>query len=143
MMSSADRWLRSSTAVTSSAEPSSTASRVSASTWIAPRMARTLTDASQPHRPVQRSDLRVAEPAEPAGSLVAQLHLAHRGAQEPQHRVADLLQQPPHDVLAAFVDHQLDHRPARVRVDQAEPVDHRGPVLQLDALAQPTAEVTR
>src|SRR5690242_21876498 len=113
MMSSADRWLRSSTAVTSSAEPSSTASRVSASTWIAPRMARTLTDASQAHRAVQRTDLRVAEPPEPAGPPVAQLQLPHRGAQEPQHRAPDLLQQPPHDVLPAFVYHQLDHRPAR------------------------------
>src|SRR5689334_24830771 len=139
MMSSPDRWLRSSTAVTSSAEPSSTASRVSASTWIAPRMARTLTDASQAHRAVQRTDLRVAEPSEPAGPLVAQLHLPHRGAQEPQHRVAHLVQQPPDDVLAALVDHQLDHRAARVRVDEAEPVDDREPVLQLDALAKPPA----
>src|SRR5690349_16315183 len=181
MMSSADRWLRSSTAVTSSAEPSSTSSRVSASTWIAPRMARTLIAGprrrpvralrlaasmvsslysptppapqapraavprarSHPHRPVQRADLRVAAPSEPAGPLVAQLHLPHRGAQEPQHRVAHLVQQPPDDVLAALVDHQLDHRAARVRVDEAEPVDDREPVLQLDALAKPPAQVAR
>src|SRR6185437_12434569 len=163
MMSSADSWLRSSTAVTSSAEPSSTSSRVSASIWIAPRMARTLTALprcarstlreraspvrpqarSQAHRPVQRSDLPVAEPAEAAGPLVAQLHLPHGGAQEPQHRVADLLQQPSDDVLAALVDDQLDHRAARVRIDQAEPVDRRQPVLQLDAVAEPSAEISR
>src|SRR6476620_11572156 len=139
MMSSADRWLRSSTAVTSSAEPSSTSSRVSAATWIAPRTARTLTGSSQPDRPVQRADLGVREPPEPARALVAQLHLPHRGAQEPEHRVSDLFQQPPDDVLATLVDHQLDHRPPRVSVDHAESVDGHDSVLELDSVAHAAA----
>ncbi len=97
----------------------------------------------QAHRAVERPHLGVGQPAEPARPLVAQLHLADRRAHQLLDGMADLGEQPPHDVLAALVDDELDERPRPVRVDDPEAVDHDRPVLQLDALVQPPPEVAR
>ena len=57
--------------------------------------------------------------------------------------MADGLEHPPDDVLAALVEHHLDQRLARLGVDDPEAVDRDQAVLQLDARPQPLADVAR
>ena len=78
------------------------------------------------------------------GPLAAEAHRADRGAHQPLHRVPDLGQQPPHDVLAPLVQDHLDDRPRR-RARTARPgtVHPRRAVVELDARAQPPAQPGR
>ena len=55
----------------------------------------------------------------------------------------DGVEHPADDVLAALVEDDLDQRLAGLAVDDLERVDLRRPVLELDALAQPLADVPR
>src|SRR5215207_6408762 len=178
--SSWPRSLRSSTALTSSRVASSTCSRSSASTCVAPRMARTAMYHSSfvygvriagacsslrkgppaPHplassrrapaggpsetdELLERAELLLGQLADRARAHALQLDRADRGAGEPGDRQADVRQQPPHDVLAALVQHDLDHGLAGVGVDDAERVHLHRAVVQLHSVAQAAGQVAR
>src|SRR5579875_18826 len=165
--SSVVRSLRLITAVTSSAVPSRIASRSSASTWIAPRIARTATCqllplrcsrlpashvlrtwrasyapyASQADGGVQVADFPRREVACRARPQVAQLDRPHRGTNQAAHRMPDLGEHPPDDVLAALMEGDLHERARPRLLEHPEPVRDRHPVLELDADGQPPSHV--
>src|SRR5215213_632788 len=134
-----DSALADMTASTSSRVDASRWSRSSASSWMAPRMARTAT--SELHGREQLTDLGPGEHPPAALPQVAEVDRADLHAHQPLDRVADRLESPPDDVLASLVQHDLDEGLPRLGVDQPEAVDPHRPVLQLDALAQPLADV--
>ena len=138
MTSSLVRSLASSTAVTSSRVEARTCSRSSASSWMAPRTARTavgaggrvsgiesLTPDTVPIRPggppsqsgcrVQPPDLGAGQRAHLARAQLAEVDRADVGAHQGDHGVADGLEQAPYDVLASLVQHDLDQRLAGLR----------------------------
>ena len=95
---------------------------------------------SQADRLVEQRDLDRVQLAQRAWPLVAELHVADLGADQPGHRVPDLAQQPPDDVLAALVQHDLDDRPrrrARRRRRRNRPSPGRRPVRRRPAADGP------
>src|SRR2546423_4124823 len=88
----------------------------------------------------ERGDLAAVQPPGPAWLQVTELDRPDGGTHEARHRVPALGQEPPHDVLAPFVDFQLDEYPTGDRVDDPERVDPRRPVLQLHAGQQLPAQ---
>ena len=84
-----------------------------------------------------------AELPDGARAHALQLDRADGGAGQPGDRQPDVGQQPAHDVLAALVQHDLDHRLAGVGVDDAERVDLHRAVVELDAGPQPAVQVAR
>src|SRR3954470_8095948 len=172
MTSSLVRSLDSRTAVTSSRVEARACSRSSASSWMAPRTARTetgaaagdsaggaasgvesVTSATVPIRPRQRPsqarclvqppDLGAGERAHLARAQLAEVDRADVGAHQRDHGVPHGLQQASYDVLASLVQHDLDQGLARGGVDDLERVDLDRPVLQLDAGPQRLADVAR
>src|SRR5262249_19897050 len=119
------------TSVTSSAVPSSIASRSSPSTWIAPRTALTVIwpppstrHRLQPYRGVQLADLPGGQVAGGTGLEVAEPDRAHVGTDQAADRVAGRGQHAADDVLAALVQGDLDERAVPGPVDDPEPVGH-------------------
>src|SRR5215475_2707438 len=92
------------------------------------------------HSGEQRCDLALAEAARPARLQVAQLDWPDRGADEAADRVTDLGKEPPHDVLATLVEHDLHEHAGAGRVDDPERVDRDGSVLKFHAIGQLLAE---
>src|SRR5690348_15854209 len=107
--SSALSSLRPRTAWISLATPASKSSRSSESIWIAPRTARTATCTnsmgrdSLPDEVVPRADLTAGQVSHPTGFERAEGDRSVLGAYQAGHWLPDLLEQPAHDVLAAFV----------------------------------------
>src|SRR5215469_8045309 len=79
----------------------------------------------------------------PAGLQVAQLDRTDRGADQARHRVTDLLEHAPHDVLSPFVEHDLDQRGPAEGVDQPERVDPGQTIFELYAGQQLAPDRTR
>src|SRR3954468_17972256 len=136
-----DSALADMTASTSSRVDASRWSRSSASSWMAPRMARTAT--SQLHGREQLADLGPGEHPPAALPQVAEVDRAHLDAHQPLDRVTDRLQRPPDHVLASLVQHDLDEGLPRLGVDQPEAVHAYRSVLDLDAPPQRLADVAR
>src|SRR5690606_1040092 len=150
MTSSVLSSLRAITSDTSSVVASRIWSRSSASTCVAPRTARTATAAPpplaaglQPHGLVQFSDLVHGQRAHRAGLQHAQPDRAELYSGQLLDGEPDLLQQPPHDVLASLVQGDLDQDPLADLVEHPETVGLRRAVVQRHARLQPPAEVAR
>ena len=80
------------------------------------------------HKPTalySNADLHRVQLAQRAGSLVAELHVADLGADQPRHRMPDLGEQPSDDVLAPLVQDHLDDGAPACNVDHLEVVDLR------------------
>src|SRR5580693_8552463 len=156
--SSVDRSLRAITSVTSSAVPSSIASRSSASICTAPRTALTviclvLLSPIAPatgHRHRLQAYRRVQLAYFPGGQLARGARLeraepdrADVGADQPADRVPGRGQHPAHYVLSALVQGDLHQRAGARPVDHAEPVGRGDPVVELDAGRKAAPEVLR
>src|SRR5690606_10369549 len=132
-------------------------SRSSTSSWVAPRIARTVIalppgwgwepprgypppGTSQAHGAHEAAQLVPVEHACGAGPQPAQPHGAELRAHESQHRVADGVEHTPDDAVAALVQDHLDHGPARRGVHDPERVDTDRAVVELDALPPDRAE---
>src|SRR5689334_2821504 len=81
----------------------------------------------------QGSDFGVGQPPGAAWLEVAKLDRADRGPDQPAHGEAGRLHHPPDDVVAPFVQDELDQRLLAERVDHAELVDAGRTVLEFDA----------
>src|SRR5688572_8957947 len=116
MKSSTWSSLASITSVTSSATRSSMCSRVSSSSWVAPRTALTATrrayrrPGSELRAVHQLAQLRHRQLAHLPRPQPRQPDRADLGAGEPAHRVTDVGEQAPHDAVAPLVDGELDDR---------------------------------
>src|SRR3712207_3382194 len=89
------------------------------SRWVAGRW---IARPSQPDGLVEGADLGPGEGAQRSRALLAEPDRADRGAHQPLNGVADGVKQPADDVLAALVQHDLDHGTARGGVHDPERV---------------------
>src|SRR4051794_12911453 len=104
MKSSTPSSLASSTPRTISATRSSMCSRLSLSSWVAPRTALTDTRLSLQTGGVEElADFGVGQLTQSTCLQLAQSHRTDAGARESSYGMADVVQEPPHDPVAALV----------------------------------------
>src|SRR5215469_1528305 len=152
--SSVLRPLRFITSVTSSAVPSSISSRSSASPWMAPLMALTATIAPfspaldamarlHADRGIQVADLGDGQPPGAARPQRSEADRPDLRPYQADDRVTGLGQHPPDNVLASFVQSDLDEDPLPGLLDHAKAIGSHGAVIEFDARGQPAGQVLR
>ena len=90
---------------------------------------------------MQPRQLGPGELPERARALSRQPDATDLGSHQPDHRMADRGEQPPHDMLTALVQHDLDHGSVAVALDHPECVDLDVPAVERDPGAQPLPHV--
>src|SRR5690606_29465740 len=149
MKSSVPSPFRRMTSATNSSVASNTRSRSLASTWTAPRIARTATvlvlpnPGLHPCGSVELTDLLRGQRPHRAGLEVVESDRSDLRAGEVRHGVAHRLHEAAHDVLAPLVQPDLHQRLRLDVVDHPEGVDRHEPVVQLHPSADASDDLAR